>query len=258
VLCCSCRYPAANSHAINVQRVLHSRRQMSKLQEPVIKRQTVTGSVAEELRRRIVSGKYVGGDQIKQEALASELGVSRIPIREALLQLEAEGLVVIHTHRGAMVASLTPEDAMDLFESRLAFEPVVLRKAIGAATPSDIERVGACLTEYEKAVKGGADPETLSRLNWAFHTAMCEPANRPRMVAILLSLYTATDRYLRLQIIRPEAKPRALKDHRALFAAYRDKNAALAGKLIKAHITGAYADVMAWLKPRHRAPDNQR
>jgi DNA-binding GntR family transcriptional regulator len=222
---------------------------MNKSHGPVIKRQTVTGSVAEELRRRIVEGRYAGGDQIRQEALASELGVSRIPIREALLQLEAEGLVAIHTHKGAMVASLTPEDAVDLFEARLALEPFVLKKAVEAATPSDVERVRACLTEYEKAVKGGADPETLSRLNWAFHIALCEPAKRPRMMAILLSLYTATDRYLRLQINRPDAKSRALEDHRKLFAAYQSKKkAALAGNLIKAHITGAYGDVMRRLK----------
>jgi DNA-binding GntR family transcriptional regulator len=226
---------------------------MSKVHEPVIKRQTVTGSVADELRRRIVSGKYVGGDQIRQEALATELGVSRIPIREALLQLEAEGLVVIHTHRGAMVASLTAEDAIDLFESRLVFEPVVLKKAIESATPSDVRRISECLGEYEKAVKDGADPEILSRLNWAFHIAMCEPANRPRMMAILLSLYVATDRYLRLQINRPDAKSRALRDHRELFAAYRGKKPATAGKLIKAHITGAYDDVMAALRSRSQA-----
>ena len=77
-------------------------------QAPGIKRHTVTSSVAEELRRRIVTGEYAGGEQIRQEAVADELGVSRIPIREALLQLESEGLVVIHTHKGAVVASLSP------------------------------------------------------------------------------------------------------------------------------------------------------
>ena len=108
--------------------------------------------------------------------------------------------------------------------------------------------IAACLSEYEKAVKNGADPETLSRLNWAFHTAMCEPANRPRMMAIVVSLYTATDRYLRLQINRPGAKAKALKDHRVIFEAYQDKRAAEVGKLIKAHIMGAYDDVMSRLK----------
>jgi DNA-binding GntR family transcriptional regulator len=217
-------------------------------QAPGIKRHTVTSSVAEELRRRIVSGEYAGGEQIRQEAVADELGVSRIPIREALLQLESEGLVVIHTHEGAVVASLSPEDAIDLFEARMILESMLVKKAIEAATPADVARIGACLSEYEKAVKNGADPETLSRLNWAFHTAMCEPANRPRMMAIVVSLYTATDRYLRLQINRPGAKAKALKDHREIFEAYEGKRGAAVGKLIKAHIMGAYDDVMSRLK----------
>lgn len=156
--------------------------------------------------------------------------------------------MVIHTHRGAIVASLSPEDAVDLFEARLALEPVVLQKAVRVAAPSDLERIRACLSDYEKAVKGGADPETLSKLSWAFHIALCKPANRPRMMTILLSLYTSTDRYLRLQINRPAAKSRALVDHRNLFGAYENKKSALAGKLSRAHITGAYGDVMKRLK----------
>jgi len=215
---------------------------------PVIKRQTVTAEVADELRRRIVSGEYSGGDQIRQEALAAELGVSRIPIREALLQLEAEGLVVIHTHRGAVVAKLTADDAVDLFEARLALESTLLRKAVDVATPDDHARVAACLSRYEKAISEGASPEVLSSLNWDFHTALCEPANRPRTLAILLSLYTATDRYLRLQIDRPAAKKKALDDHRAIFAAYRRNKAPLAMKLIADHINGAYEDVMRRLR----------
>jgi len=211
---------------------------------PVIKRQTVTAEVADELRRRIVSGEYSGGDQIRQEALAAELGVSRIPIREALLQLEAEGLVVIHTHRGAVVAKLTANDAVDLFEARLALESTLLRKALEWATPEDHARVAACLSRYEKAISEGASPEILSSLNWDFHTALCEPANRPRTLAILLSLYTATDRYLRLQIDRPAAKKKALDDHRAIFDAYRRNKVPLAMKLIADHINGAYEDVM--------------
>jgi DNA-binding GntR family transcriptional regulator len=222
----------------------------TRVQTSIIKRQTVTGSVAEELRRRIVSGVYAGGDQIRQEAVGAELGVSRIPIREALLQLESEGLIVIHTHKGAVVASLTTDDAVDLFEARLTLEPTMLKKAVVAATPIDVTRIGACLAEYERAVKNGADPETLSRLNWAFHTAMCQPADRPRMMTILLSLYTATDRYLRLQINPPEARVKALEDHRVIFNAYQRRQAAFAGKLIKAHIQGAYDDVMKCLRPR--------
>jgi DNA-binding GntR family transcriptional regulator len=224
----------------------------------IIKRQTVTSSVAEELRRRIISGRYAGGEQIRQEAVAAELGVSRIPIREALLQLEAEGLVVIHTHKGAMVAALSVEDAIDLFEARLVLESILLKKAVTAASGDDVARIGRCLFEYERAVSNGAEPEMLSRLNWAFHTAMCEPARRPRMMAILLSLYAATDRYLRLQIDRPEAKAKALDDHRAIFEAFKARRSGSASKLIKAHITGAYYDVMARLTDDAQRPSKVR
>src|SRR4051794_34946903 len=199
----------------------------------MIKRQTVTESVADVLRQRIITAEYVGGDHIRQEAVATELGVSRIPVREALLQLESEGLVVIHTHRGAMVASLTAEDAVDLFEARLVVEPALVKTAIHAATAADLVKVRSSLSEYETAVKNGAASDVLSRLNWAFHTAMCEPASRPRMLGILLTLYTATDRYLRLQISRPEAKATALHDHRAIFQAYQGRKGNLAGKMIR-------------------------
>ena len=70
---------------------------------------TISASVAEELRRRIVDGEFQAGFQLRQEALAVEFGVSRIPVREALMQLEAEGLVKIHPHRGAIVSALSPQ-----------------------------------------------------------------------------------------------------------------------------------------------------
>ncbi len=73
----------------------------------MLKRRTVTSDVADVIRQQIIDGTYKGGEQVRQEALAAELGVSRIPVREALLQLEAEGPLQVHTHRGAMVAALS-------------------------------------------------------------------------------------------------------------------------------------------------------
>lgn len=214
------------------------------LEAPTIKRQTVAASVADILRSRIVNGEYVGGEQIRQEAVAAELLVSRIPVREALLQLESEGLVIIHTHRGAMVVDLTLDDAVDLFEARLMIEPALLVLGVVGATAADVAALKVSLTDYTKAVKGGAEPEVLSRLNWAFHTAMCRPSKRLRMLAALQSLYTGADRYLRLQISRPEAKRRALEDHQALCHAFVERDTALSEKLIRDHIKNAYNDVL--------------
>lgn len=215
-----------------------------------IKRQTVTSSVLDLLRDRIISGVYAGGYQIKQEAVADEFSVSRIPIREALLQLEAEGLVVIHTHKGAVVAALTAEDAIDIFEARLALEPFVLAKAMAKATEADTDRVRTAYLNYETALKKGEAPERLSALNWAFHNALSAAANRPRTFALIAILHNSADRYLRLQIDTETAQARALEDHRALAEAFANRDSALAQKLLKKHIADARDDVIKDLEDR--------
>lgn len=218
--------------------------------EALIKRPTVTGSVADVLRKRILNGEFAGGDLIRQEALAAQLGVSRIPVREALLQLEAEGLVVIHTHRGAEVARLTEDDARDLFEARLMIEPVVIEQAVANLCECDVARIAEALGEYEQAISVKAKPEELSRLNWDFHASLCRPARRPRLLAILQMLHTGTDRYLRMQIATPAAKKRALADHRSLYQAFQKRSSELAAKQMRAHIQDAYDDVIRGLAAR--------
>ncbi|MBN9272851.1 MAG: GntR family transcriptional regulator, partial [Mesorhizobium sp.] len=105
------------------------------------RRQTVSAMVADHIAGKIIGGEYPGGHQIRQEAIAAELGVSRIPVREALLQLEADGLVVIRTHRGAVVSELSAEDAVDLFEARLQLEPFLVGKAIERVSDGGIAEV---------------------------------------------------------------------------------------------------------------------
>lgn len=219
---------------------------------PAIKRQTVTSSVLDLLRDRIISGHYEGGQQIRQEAIADEVGVSRIPVREALVQLEAEGLVVIHTHKGAVVAKLTPEDAIDIFEARLIFEPFILTKAMELAGAEDKERVWSAFRDYEEALGGGESPAILSQLNWSFHRALNYAAKRPRSLQVLSSLYNSADRYLRLQIDAKTAQTKALAEHQALAEFFADGNVAAAQKLLKKHITDARDDVIRGLAHRHK------
>jgi DNA-binding GntR family transcriptional regulator len=235
-----------------IQRELHKvTQQMTRpLTEIGVKRHTVTSSVADAIRERIIGGDFPGGHQLRQEAIAAELGVSRIPVREALVQLESEGLVVIHTHRGAVVAELTIEDALDIFDSRLLLEPFILRRAIENASDADIRDVKAASLDYERGLKNGATPSELGRLNWAFHIAMSKPAARPRTLAVLQSLYSSADRYLALQIDQKFARRRAMKGHAALAEAYAQRDAATGAKLLKDHIAEAKEDVIAGLKQR--------
>ena len=210
----------------------------------MLKRQTVTSEVAAILRQRIIGGFYEGGDQIRQEALAAELGVSRIPVREALLQLESEGLLTIHTHRGAMVAWLSPEDAREVFEARALLEPFILRKAMAQRTDQHVREAEQALRSYERAIEHDSGPDELSRLNWNFHIRLCEPAKRPRSLAILSGLHNSADRYLRIQIVSEQARASALEDHRDLMQAYAAGDVKRAVKLLEKHINAAAAEVM--------------
>ena len=89
----------------------------------VLERKTVAEAVAEKLRMRILSGALQEGAQLRQEVLAAELGVSRIPLREALRLLEGEGLVTIVPHRGAVVSVRSPDEIGELFDLRVLLEP---------------------------------------------------------------------------------------------------------------------------------------
>src|SRR5438270_4983537 len=95
-----------------------------------IQRQTIASMTVEALRERILRGDYPDGEPLRQDALADELGVSRIPVREALRQLEAEGLVTFNPHRGAVVSSLSLDEIHELFELRAEIECDLLSPAI--------------------------------------------------------------------------------------------------------------------------------
>jgi DNA-binding GntR family transcriptional regulator len=220
---------------------------MSTQPKPLLQRQTVTAMVADYIASKIIAGDYPGGHQIRQEAIAAELGVSRIPVREALLQLEADGLVVIRTHRGAVVSDLSADDAIDLFDARLLLEPFLVRKAMARMTDEDIANVGRALQQYEDAIPRG-DPKELSRLNWAFHTAILAPSMRPRSLAVLQTLYNSADRYLRLQIEPLKAQTKALHEHRDIFEAYRSRDVVATSKLLKKHVADAAEEIVSQLK----------
>ncbi len=212
-----------------------------------LQRQTVTGMVADYITSKIISGEFAGGQSIRQDAIAAELGVSRIPVREALLQLEGEGLVVIKTHRGAVVADLSANDAIDLFDARQLLEPFLVKKAIEQASDEEIAAVGQALNAYEAAISRG-NPEELSRLNWAFHTALIAPSRRTRSIAVVQTLFNSSDRYLRLQIEPLKAQTKALAEHQTIFDAYQARDASTTAKLVKKHIADASEDILGQLE----------
>src|SRR5688500_5046311 len=132
-------------------------------------RKTVVDLALEEMRERILRGEYPEGSALRQDALANDLGVSRIPVREALRQLEVEGLVTFSPHAGAVVSTLSLDEIAELFELRAMLEADVMRKAVPNLTRDDLDRAATILEAYDAAFEEG-DVSEWGALNWEFHS----------------------------------------------------------------------------------------
>ena len=201
----------------------------------------------EAIRDGILHGNYAEGEPLRQDALADELGVSRIPIREALRQLEAEGLVTFNPHRGAIVSSLSLADIEEVFELRSHLEPDLLRLAIPRLTTYQLDLADEILDRYADALRA-SDVSKWGELNWQFHSTLYAPAERPVTLSILQRLHQQSDRYLRMQLALTHGETRANEEHRAIAAAARAGDAKRACKLMHDHIAGAGRSLLVFLE----------
>jgi DNA-binding GntR family transcriptional regulator len=128
--------------------------------------------VVEELRRRIVDGVYAPGNRLTEDRLAQAFGVSRNPVREAIRVLEAEGFVITQPRRSAVVASLSAQDVQDLFDVRLALEPLAARLAAERAGPAAASALRE-LTEAAEAAAAAGELDRVAELNTRFHAIIC-------------------------------------------------------------------------------------
>jgi DNA-binding GntR family transcriptional regulator len=222
-----------------------------------IRRQTVVAMAADRLREKILRGGYPEGQALRQDALASELGVSRIPIREALRQLEVEGLVTFSPHVGAVVSTLSLGEIMELFEMRALLETELLRRSVPEITSVDLERAADILEAYEAAFKAG-DVATWGDLNWRFHSTLLGATDRPLTIGLLQTLHNQSDRYTRLQLSLTHGESRAAEEHRAILQATREQDIDAACALLHAHILDAGHSLVDFLRVHRSAKGTRR
>jgi len=212
---------------------------------------TIAAAAADELRRRILDGSYPGGRPLRQDALAEEFRISRIPVREALLQLEAEGLVRILPHRGAIVSELSIEEIEDIFELRALLEPRLLRRSVPRLGREDFEALRAILDEYSAELRAG-NAARWGELNTAFHLRLYAHAGRPRSLALVANLLRDCDRHTRLQLSQTDGRGRAEREHAELVALCETGDVRRAAALLKAHIEHVRDALVAFIRARHR------
>lgn len=211
-----------------------------------IKRKTLTGAVTEALRDRILKGEFADGEQLRQEALSREFGVSRVPLREALRQLEAEGLIKILPHKGAVVTQLSFDDIVEILHIRALIECDLLKQAIPLQSAQDHDEAQRTLDQFAEALATG-DVQHWGTMNARFHLALYRSAERPHTIELIESLHRKTERYIRVQILLTEYTEKAHQEHQALLDLCRSGDAEQAAVFLRGHIMGASEALRTYL-----------
>ncbi|MCF6434019.1 GntR family transcriptional regulator [Pseudoalteromonas sp. MMG022] len=208
-----------------------------------IEHKTRTQLVAEAIREKILSGEIKAGEPLRQAALADELNVSRIPVREALLQLESEGLVNFEAHKGATATQLSAEQIDEIFDLRALLEAELLSHSIANLTPRDLLEAEAILFDLEEATAAGDTESATGKLNAQFHSKLYSKAQRPQ-TAELVDVYSKnSERYVRMHILLAGGINTAPEEHRTLLELCKNKDVEQACAFLKKHITGAKDDI---------------
>jgi len=202
---------------------------------------TLQQAVVDDLRYAILRGRLAAGARLNQSMIASEYGISPIPIREALRQLESEGLVKSAPHRGAVVASLSQPEIQDLYDVRIALESLATRLAIPQAEEADLTRLAALLARMDNE----RDFSRWLDLNSEFHRALYAPSNRTHLCGLIDNLRRNTERYLRLYARNIGRLKEAQVEHRRILEAYRQKDTSGAVIALQHHLQNTLNGLLA-------------
>lgn len=233
---------------------------------------TMTNSVARLLRQAILEGALPGGTVIRQEEVARKFGVSRVPVREALLKLEGEGLVETQPRRGVVVTVLSTDDFEEILEMRLALESIAIERAARRFTRHDAEVAMAVVEDARRILHSPTSANAAAEfegrwgeLNWAFHRRLYEPAARPRLLASIENLQQLFARHMRVHLASGDAKTSSdgaaaantrewatvLDEHEQIALACSRNDAAAAVELLRDHIMQHGTELVRRLRQSH-------
>jgi DNA-binding GntR family transcriptional regulator len=202
---------------------------------------SLADSVVESLRAAVIDGRLEAGQWLRQEALAQELGVSQMPVREALRRLVADGLAERIPYKGVKVVEFTPEDIVDICTNRLVLEGLAVRLATRLITAEELERLQENLREAE-AYTTQDKIGRRRRLNAEFHQSICRASGRRYLVRLIESLWKwfpsviLYEGMLRQKELLPARLERETREHWLILEALERRDAQLAEAQTRGHI----------------------
>lgn len=188
--------------------------------------------IEETLRSAILDGRLPCGTALRQQDLADLFGVSRMPVREALRQLEAQELLSVTTHKGAVVAPLIQGDATETYELRILLESEAMRQSIPLLTETDLAQAAA----YIEMLEAQHDYTEIGRLNRLFHMALYGKAPNKRLLRLVEDGLNEEERFLRFNLESMGLGKLSQDDHRAMLRAVCDRDVKLSIELLEQHL----------------------
>jgi len=199
--------------------------------------------IAAALRTEILSGEIPPGWPLRQEELAERFGVSRLPVRDALVRLEGQGLVQVLPNRGAFVVSLSAHEIREIYEIRILLEGDLIEQAVPLITDADWSRIESA---HAASVRSAGRPEWVEG-DWDLHRALYLPAARPRQLAIVETLRGTVARYWHAYSSLPARSDDWVADHDGIVQACRARSAGAAKRRVVEHLRRALEVVIAGL-----------
>lgn len=195
-----------------------------------------------ELRRRLMSGAFLPGQRLREEHIASELAVSRTPVRNAIERLAAEGLVKRDGRRGTVVLGWSDRDINDAFELRLLLEPYAARAAAARASAAQIDALEELNTQMLRAIESD-DPDRVDKVQYynnRFHHALIEAAQSARVRAVVDDLLDLPIIIGSFYFYSREDMLRSVEHHRQIIAALRACDPACAEAAMRLHLAATH------------------
>jgi len=214
---------------------------VASMRKPRQRQGTAPETVAAALRAEILSGATQPGTLLRQEDLAARFAMSRIPVRDALRLLEAEGLVTIATNRGAQVVELSRDEVAEIYHLRILLECSCISLAVPRMSEADLQRIERAgkRAEIDAATADWNDGD------WAFHEALYRPSRHDRQIGMIRSLRMTSDLYAAAHRELPKERKRWVADHRTIVSACRAKETDRAVAALTSHLTAAQALVLS-------------
>jgi DNA-binding GntR family transcriptional regulator len=212
---------------------------------------TLVGRALRSLREEILSGELGSGARIHLEEAAARLGMSPIPIREALRILASEGLVTAVRNRGYRVTATTVEDLDDTYLMRLTLDPMAVRLAVPRFTDADRAGLQASFEQLLQSYR--QDDWTAHRIHHrAFHFAIYQACGSPWLLRFISMLWETSDRYQRLSTALRGTKQQRIEEHREIYDACMAGDADEAGRAMEKHLGRTHRtvrDLLETLRP---------